>query len=172
MHMSENEFQKKIQDLPQFNEELYNRLHNSKKYGYNWLDIYNKYHIHDPRVIKVLRIEDDVVVMEKLTGFTLDDTQKLRQLSIEQRRYIVNEVMDIYNKQFQFKNSILGPRDIWAHGDFFLQNLMYSDGQVRLIDPESFGKRSLELQETNMRYGKFFETLTKLMCFLNESYGD
>jgi thiamine kinase-like enzyme len=110
--------------------------------------------------------------MEKLTGFTLDDTQKLRQLSIEQRRYIVNEVMDIYNKQFQFKNSILGPRDIWAHGDFFLQNLMYSDGQVRLIDPESFGKRSLELQETNMRYGKFFETLTKLMCFLNESYGD
>ena len=131
--MSNNEFHKKIQDLPQFNEELYNRLHNSKEYGYNWLDIYNKYHIYDPRV---------------------------------------NEVIDIYNKQFQFKDSILGPRDIWAHGDFFLQNLMYSDGQVRLIDPESFGRRSLELQETNMRYGKFFETLTKLMCFLNQSYGD
>lgn len=140
---------------------VYSQVHNK-----DWLPTYNKYSSYDPRIVKIIRIEDSSIFMEKLEGFTLDNKKELAKLDAEEKRFIINEVFDIYNKQFNFKDSTLGPSDVWAHGDFCMQNLMYCNGKVKLIDPEEFDKRSLKVKQNSMRYGKFFETYIDLCCLV------
>lgn len=148
--------------------EDYNIICRSKQNGsdYEWLELYNKYYSYDPRVVKIIRIENEKIIMEKIEGFTLDNKQMFLQLDDEQKRFIVNEIFDIYNKQFNFKDSALGIMDIWAHCDFQHQNLMYSNGKVRLIDPEGFDKRCLKIKENNIKYSKFQETYIQLCCLV------
>ena len=137
-----------------------------KDADYNWLELYDKYYSYDPRVVKIIRIKDGKIIMEKIEGFSLDNKKMFLQLDDEQKRFIVNEVFDIYNKQLNFKDSALGTLDIWAHCDFKWDNLIYSNGKVRLIDPESFDKCSLKIKENKMRYSRFQETYIQLCCLL------
>ncbi len=125
----------------------------------DWLPTYKDYYSYDPRIVQVLRIGNSSIIMERLEGFTMNEASEVRKLNGRQRRHIINEAFDIYNKQFKFRHSTLGPMDVWAHGDFCLQNLMICDGDVRLIDPESFDKRSLKHGlGKSMKIGKFLET--------------
>ena len=46
---------------------------------------------------------------------------------------------------------------------------MYVDGRVRLIDPDSFVKKTISkgiLYSGNWRYGKFFETYIRLLSLI------
>lgn len=144
--------------------DIHNQLHDGD--DYQWIEAYKDYYHYDPRVVNIFRIEDRVIVMERLEGFTLDNTAELEQLDLAKKRYILNEAFDIYNKQFHFKSAILGTTEIWAHNDFNVQNLMWCKGKVRLIDPEAFSKRNLKIKSNSIHYGKFFETYITLMLDL------
>ena len=84
-------------------------------------------------------------------------------------RYIINEVFDIWVNQWKFTTKYLEDDQLWIHNDCNIDNLMYADGRVRLIDPDSFVKKTISkgiLCSGNLRYGKFFETYTRLLSLI------
>jgi hypothetical protein len=149
---------------------LYEILKHTKQNGrsYEWLEVYKEYYTYDRRVVNVYRLEEGNIIMERLQGFTLDNHDEIIKLDLKTRRFIINQVWDIYNKQFTFMRNDMAPVHIFAHNDYKLQNLMYVNGQVRLIDPDSFQMRSLKVSENSMHYSKFYEGFNKLMCYMDK----
>lgn len=158
-----HEYHKKVS--PQLYEILKHTIQNGR--SYEWLEIYKDYYLYDRRVVNVFRLENSTIIMERLNGFLLNNHKEVEKLDMKTKRYIVNEVFDIYNKQWKFTSEYIKDFEIWSHNDFKLQNLMFVNGKVRLIDPETFRIRSLAIRENNMHYSKFFETYIKLMCMMD-----
>jgi len=136
---------------------------------FSWLEVFKDYWLYDRRVVNVFRLENNKIVMEKLDGFTLNNKDEVNKLDVKTKRYIINEVFDIYNKQWNFKSQYIKDDEIWCHRDFKLANLMYVKGKVRLLDPEAFRITNLAPTKNMMHYGKFFETYIKLMCMMENS---
>jgi len=132
----------------------------------NWLDTYKSYYEFDNRVVKIKKISGYNIHMELLDGITLDNLDYIKSLDFKTKRFIIDEVVDIFCNQFKFRNENLRLAHIFAHNDFYLKNLMYHNNKVRLIDPESFTIKTL--LRPDLRYGKFFESLATLNHILGE----
>lgn len=134
-----------------------------------WLDTYKEYYDYDTRVVKVLKLESDKIIMENLNGIILSNEQEMKKIDLKTLRYITNEVFDIWVNQWKYTTTHLKDDQIWIHNDFTIDNLMYVDGRVRLIDPDSFVKKTISkgiLYSGNLRYGKFFETYIRLLSLI------
>ena len=135
-------------------------------YAPQWLDTYKEYYDYDTRVVKIFRLESEKIIMENIDGFILSNEEEMKKLDLKKLRYIINEVFDIWVNQWKFTTKYLEDDQLWIHNDFKIDNLMYADGRVRLIDPDSFVKKTISkgiLCSGNLRYGKFFETYTRLL---------
>ena len=125
----------------------------------DWLKLYKSYYAFDNRVVRV----DDVrekskgyeIQMENNNGESLDRLD-FYKLNIKQKRFILNEVADIWWNHLQFQHDILDDDAMFYHSDYHLGNLLYTGDAVRLIDPDSFFKRHVDFQS---RYvGQFMDT--------------
>ena len=158
----------KVVSLKVYNQLKYTTQHGSGR-KYEWLEVYKEYYTYDPRVVNVYRLEHGKIIMERLKGgFTLNNYNEIAKLDLNTRRFIINQVWDIYNKQFAFMRDGMAPVHIFAHNDYKLQNLMYANGHVRLLDPDAFSMRSLKVSENSMHYSKFYEGFNKLMCYMDK----
>tara|TARA_A100001035_G_scaffold45649_1_gene32482 strand:+ start:380 stop:859 length:480 start_codon:yes stop_codon:yes gene_type:complete len=138
-------------------------------YAPQWLDTYKEYYDYDTRVVKIFRLESEKIIMENIDGFILSNEEEMKKLDLKKLRYIINEVFDIWVNQWKFTTKYLEDDQLWIHNDFKIDNLMYADGRVRLIDPDSFVKKTISkgiLCSGNLRYGKFFETYTRLLSLI------
>jgi len=138
-------------------------------YAPQWLDTYKEYYDYDTRVVKIFRLESEKIIMENIDGFILSNEEEMKKLDLKKLRYIINEVFDIWVNQWKFTTKYLEDDQLWIHNDFNIDNLMYADGRVRLIDPDSFVKKTISkgiLCSGNLRYGKFFETYTRLLSLI------
>ena len=135
-------------------------------YAPQWLDTYKEYYDYDTRVVKIFKLESEKIIMENIDGFILSNEEEMKKLDLKKLRYIINEVFDIWVNQWKFTTKYLEDDQLWIHNDSKIDNLMYADGRVRLIDPDSFVKKTISkgiLCSGNLRYGKFFETYTRLL---------
>ena len=137
------------------------RLKNS-----NWWNVYNDYYEYDKRIVKIVKFKEKGLWLEKLEGFRLDHLDSLRQLSNTQIRFVLNEIMDIYSNQFQFQHESLSSDQVFIHNDVQLGNFMYCDGEVRLIDPEAFQFRLINVWD--IHYAKIMESIFKLSSVIGE----
>ena len=138
-------------------------------YAPQWLDTYKEYYDYDTRVVKIFKLESEKIIMENIDGFILSNEEEMKKLDLKKLRYIINEVFDIWVNQWKFTTKYLEDDQLWIHNDFKIDNLMYADGRVRLIDPDSFVKKTISkgiLCSGNLRYGKFFETYTRLLSLI------
>ena len=144
------------------------QVYNSRANGsdYEWKEVYKRFYAYDPRVVQVLDVDADYIIMERLEGWTLDDTAKLCALEARERKQILQTVVSLHNSMLQWSDSCLDESTVWMHNDMDLQNFMYTDSGIRLIDPESFDVRTLGIQHNNSRYGKFFELYVKLLAYV------
>ncbi len=141
-------------------------------YAPQWLDTYKEYYDYDTRVVKIFRLESEKIIMENIDGFILSNEEEMKKLDLKKLRYIINEVFDIWVNQWKFTTKYLEDDQLWIHNDFNIDNLMYADGRVRLIDPDSFVKKTISkgiLCSGNLRYGKFFETYTRLLSLIGKN---
>ena len=140
---------------------------NSKHLTDKWLDLYKDYYNFDNRIVEIKEMSKHNIHMESLDGVTLDNIDYLKSLDFKTKRFIFDEVVDIFCNQFKFRNKNLDSSYMFVHNDFYLKNLMYCNGKVRLIDPESFNIKSLVFSD--LRFGKFFESFATLNFMLGES---
>ena len=148
-------FIKKITDKP--------RLQSMDSY---WLELYNSYYDFDNRVIKLLDLKDDSMTLEHLEGFDLREFWKLVELDVPTLRYILEEVLDIYAKQFKFRHELLPIDRTFLHLDYKPHNLMYADGRVRLVDPDSFFINPVKTSNTS--FGKYIENFTNIVDIISD----
>lgn len=136
----------------------------------NWITLYNDYCNFDNRAVKIVKYRDNNTkfVMEHIEGILLSDLKSVKKLELSERRFILDEFVDIYWTQFKFKHEFLNLDDIFIHNDFYLDNLVYSNGKVRLIDPDSFTFSKISLYN-NIHYGKFIESLTILIQIIGDT---
>lgn len=131
---------------------------------YEWKQVYQRYYEYDPRVVRVLDVNNTSIVMEHLDGWSLNNSEQLLALEAHTRKCILQSVFDIYNTMIAWKDDVLDHASVWIHNDYYPQNLYYCRGEVRLIDPEAFDVRQLDcIHDNNTRMGKFFETYSSLI---------
>ena len=139
-----------------------------------WLNLYKQYQRYDSRVVRVDAVREcndhnsePVIVMERLNeGFPLDDRAEFRLLTTAQQRHCLDTMMSLYNAQLQWNSELLKDDEAWMHGNFKLQSLWWTAGEIRLIDPESWFVNPLQVDRTYSVYSKFFETYIKLMSWI------
>ena len=134
-----------------------------------WIDLYDSYYEFDDRVVKIYKVKNVPfqIHMEQIEGFNLSQIEKIKELDWDERRFIYKEVIDIFFKHLSFSHKLLTTRQTFFHNDYHLNNLVYSNGRVRLIDPESFTRFQLDTLYS-MYYGKFLETFTTLKNVIAE----
>tara|TARA_B100000212_G_scaffold287830_1_gene228729 strand:+ start:480 stop:959 length:480 start_codon:yes stop_codon:yes gene_type:complete len=155
--------------MKEYHKKLNLKYANRTVYAPQWLDTYKEYYDYDTRVVKIFRLESEKIIMENIDGFILSNEEEMKKLDLKKLRYIINEVFDIWVNQWKFTTKYLEDDQLWIHNDFNIDNLMYADGRVRLIDPDSFVKKTISkgiLCSGNLRYGKFFETYTRLLSLI------
>ena len=132
----------------------------------HWLELYNSYYDFDNRVVKMLDLKDGTMTLEHLDGFDLRNRDKLAELDIPTLRYILEEVLDIYARQYKFRHESLPTEQMFLHLDYKAHNLMYADGRVRLIDPDSFYINPVRISFTS--FGKYLENFLNIICLISE----
>ncbi len=137
-----------------------------------WLALYNDYYNFDNRLVKILNYKrEGQIELEKINGFTLNNFEVVQKLTIQEKRFIFNEVMDIYWNQFKFTHRLLKADEVFLHTDFHLGNLMYTGKSVRLIDPESFSHDTLTLVgHAPTRFGKWVDTFACMIQIIGTHY--
>lgn len=132
-----------------------------KRCNKQWLSLYNEYYDFDNRVVKIFKIKSRHMYMEDLSnGITLDKIKKIRSLPLATKRFIFNEVIQIYSNQFNFKHTSIRDDQVFIHSDFWLKNLMYVNDRVILIDADSFG--ILNINDEYLRFTKFVDSFLGL----------
>ncbi len=104
----------------------------------NWVELYNSYYEYDNRVVKLLSFDGNKLSTEALEGFNLDDWFSLIELDIKTLLFIHHELVDMWNKQLLFEHPLIPANNYWFHKDWLAKNLMWSQGRLRLVDPDAF----------------------------------
>ena len=102
------------------------QVYNSRANGsdYEWKEVYKRFYAYDPRVVQVLDVDSDYIVMERLEGWTLDDTARLCALEARERKQILQTVVSLHNSMLQWSDSCLDETSVWMHNDLDLQNFL------------------------------------------------
>lgn len=108
-----------------------------------WIELYNSYYEYDNRVVKLIDFDGVNLATEALVGFNLDDFNQLLELDIKTLMFMHYELVDIWNRQLQFTHPLIPENYSWYHFDFLAKNLMWSQGRLRLIDPDHFSIQDL-----------------------------
>tara|TARA_Y100000114_G_scaffold49862_2_gene45539 strand:+ start:802 stop:1416 length:615 start_codon:yes stop_codon:yes gene_type:complete len=103
-----------------------------------WIELYNSYYEYDNRVVKLIDFDGVNLSTEPLEGFNLDDFDRLIELDIETLMFMHYELIDIWSRQLRFTHPLIPENYSWYHFDFLAKNLMWSQGRLRLIDPDHF----------------------------------
>lgn len=129
-----------------------------KRCDKKWFELYKDYRKYDNRVVEVLKVDNNAMYMEDLRGgIPLDEIERLRLLPLKTRRFIFEQMFEIYTNQFYFKHKLLSNKQVFIHADFWLKNLMYKNDKVVLIDADSFFATTIGDQ--NMRFSKFVDSV-------------
>ena len=111
-----------------------------------WIELYNSYYEYDNRVVKLIDFDGVNLATEALEGFNLDDFEQLLELDIETLMFMHYELVDIWSRQLRFTHPLIPENYSWYHNDFLARNLMWSQGRLRLIDPDHFRIHNLSVQ--------------------------
>ena len=111
-----------------------------------WIELYNSYYEYDNRVVKLIDFDGVNLATEALEGFNLDDFEQLLELDIETLNFMHYELVDIWSRQLRFTHPLIPENYSWYHNDFLARNLMWSQGRLRLIDPDHFRIHNLSVQ--------------------------
>ena len=137
------------------------RARDIEKYNREWFELYTNYQMYDDRVVKVFKIQNDKMYMEHLqNGILLSEIERLRLLPYTTRRFIFEQMIQIYTNQFYFKHKLLRDEQVFIHADYWLKNLIYTNDRVVLIDADSFLVTSIGDQY--MRFSKFLDSVNIL----------
>ena len=128
-----------------------------------WFKLYTKFQNIEPRLVRISNFNKKELSfeMEDINGFVLSENDKIRELSIIERRKIRSEVINIWGtlQTFSVDDSFT-----FIHKGFCINNLIYDidKKQVRLIDPDSFHKEAPG-QFKPIWHGPFVDTLYNTM---------
>ncbi len=111
-----------------------------------WIEIYNSYYEYDNRVVKLIDFDGATLSTEALEGFNLNSFNQLLELDIETLMFMHYELIDIWNNQQRFSHPLIPKNHLWYHFDFLGGNLMWSQGRLRLVDPDHFRIHDLSVQ--------------------------
>lgn len=128
-----------------------------------WWNIYDQYQTYDERVVKVheINLKEKYFVMEKLTG--LDLKYDIDKLNFNQKKFILQEVVDIFSKFFSFTGKGLHREEIFFHVDYRLSNFLFiNDKSVKLVDPDSFEVVALDKGNNVLHFGRYLDCLVTL----------
>lgn len=127
-----------------------------------WFDLYQQYQEFDPRVIKVLNLNqaERYYEMELIQGLTIE--KQLHKLDFGKKKKILLEVMDIFQNFFKFKSKLLKDTESFIHLDVRSDNILYTgdvDVSLQLIDPDSFTIVPLNQMNNHLYFGRYTDTL-------------
>ena len=125
-----------------------------------WINLYQEYYEFDNRVIELIEYKNGTFYMESVTGTALRDLD-YNTLSSDEKRFIFNEVVDIWTNHVNFKGSELTPNELFVHDDYHVGNLFYTGDSVRLLDPDSFWVYDLN-NHINGYIGKFLDSFISM----------
>jgi len=133
----------------------------------DWYEIYKEYQKFDNRVVKVIKVNETAFEMEKIEGENLRDCILSNSISFEEKQYILEQIIDIFNNMFKFKHKNC---HLFWHDDIQLKNFIYTkDKKIILLDPDSFTPiRFDNSKHFEFELGKFTNTIYNLHMSLVE----
>ncbi len=124
-----------------------------------WWELYQLAQEKNDKLVKILSFDKDAmtITMEDVSGFNLDNISEIKKLSIEERRNITAQIIELYASLWRFHVS---DDDIFMHRDFLLVNIMYTkEKKLKLVDPDSFMLFSPKGPNGFGWYGNIFDVL-------------
>jgi serine/threonine protein kinase len=128
-----------------------------------WWTVYQEYQKYEPRTVQILEtnFKKDYFVMEAIKGKVLE--QEMILLDFNQKKKVLLETMDIFNNFFRFECNTLSQTEVFFHRDFRTENIIYTDtGEVKLVDPNSFGAVPLDRMNNMLFFGKYLDVLMSI----------
>lgn len=129
----------------------------------DWWNVYQEYQKYEKRTVKVFEVnfKKKYFIMEPIKGKVLESEMIL--LNFDQKKKVLLETMDIFNNFFKFKCNTLNETEVFFHRDFRTENLIYTDtGDVKLVDPNSFGAVPLDRMNNMLFFGKYMDVLSSI----------